>query len=88
MTTEPQCPHLDLVDPVPPLSDVCEQCVAVGDTWVHLRSCLSCGRVGCCDQSKNKHATKHYHDTGHPLIRSLQPGEDWIWCYVDEIGFE
>ena len=88
MPTEPECPHLDLVDPVAPLSDGCDQCRAMGDTWVHLRACLTCGRVGCCDQSKNRHATKHYHETGHPLIQSLEPGENWIWCYVDEVEFE
>ncbi len=57
----------------------------LGDTWVHLRLCLICGHVGCCDSSKNKHATKHFHKTKHPLIRSIEPGESWIWCYVDEI---
>ena len=88
MSTEPQCPHLDLVQRVAPRSDVCEQCIAMGDTWMHLRACLSCGQVGCCDQSKNRHATKHYQTTSHPLIQSLEPGEAWIWCYVDEIGFD
>jgi uncharacterized UBP type Zn finger protein len=88
MASDPQCPHLDLVHPVAPLSTGCEECLKRGDTWVHLRSCLSCGRVGCCDQSKNRHATRHYHDTAHPLIRSLEPGEDWIWCYVDEVAFD
>jgi uncharacterized UBP type Zn finger protein len=54
---------------------------------VHLRLCLSCGHVGCCDSSQNKHATKHFRATGHPLIRSFQPGEDWRWCYLDEVAF-
>ena len=57
----------------------------MGDTWVHLRLCLSCGHVGCCDSSKNKHATKHFHGTKHPLVRSIEPGETWVWCYVDEV---
>ena len=84
----PECPHVDLVEPVPPAGTVCDRCIAMGDDWVHLRACLSCGRVGCCDQSKNKHATKHYHETGHPLIQSIEPGDDWIYCYVDDVAFE
>jgi uncharacterized UBP type Zn finger protein len=75
------------VTEVPPRTRGCEQCLALGDTWVHLRACLSCGHVGCCDQSKNKHATRHYHDTGHPTVRSAEPGERWVWCYVDEVMF-
>lgn len=63
----------------------CEECLKLGDTWVHLRLCLTCGHVGCCDSSKNKHATKHFQATGHPVIWSFQPGEDWKWCYIDEI---
>ena len=59
----------------------------MGDTWVHLRECLSCGHVGCCD-SKNKHATKHFHRAGHPIVRSFEPGEDWGWCYVDQLMLE
>ncbi len=66
----------------------CEECLAVGDSWVQLRLCLGCGHVGCCDSSKNKHATKHYHATEHPVMRSFQPGERWLWCYVDEVGSE
>ena len=68
--------------------DVCEECIKLGDTWVHLRLCLECGHVGCCDSSKNKHATKHYHATQHPIVRSFEPGEDWGWCYVDEVEFD
>jgi uncharacterized UBP type Zn finger protein len=79
------CSHIAGLHPVAPTSRVCDQCVAMGDRWVHLRACLICGQVGCCDQSKNKHATKHFHQSGHPLIQSIQPGEDWIWCYVDEL---
>ena len=63
---------------------VCEDCVKTGDSWVHLRMCTECGHVGCCDSSKNKHATKHYHSSKHPVIRSIEPGETWTWCYVDE----
>ena len=62
----------------------CPECIKTGDTWVHLRECLVCGHVGCCDSSKNKHATKHFHATQHPVMRSVQPGERWGWCYVDE----
>lgn len=66
----------------------CEECLEMGDSWVHLRLCDKCGHVGCCDNSKNKHATKHFHASGHPIIKSFQPGEDWGWCYVDELFFE
>ena len=61
----------------------CEECLKMGDSWVHLRECLACGHVGCCDSSKNKHATRHYHRSHHPVIRSIEPGERWMWCYVD-----
>jgi uncharacterized UBP type Zn finger protein len=88
MPSNQNCRHIDLVEPVAPTSTVCNQCVAKGDRWVHLRACLSCGQVGCCDQSKNKHATKHYHEAGHPLIQSIEPDEDWIYCYVDEMMME
>jgi uncharacterized UBP type Zn finger protein len=63
----------------------CEECLGTGDTWVHLRVCLACGHVGCCDSSKNKHATRHFHGTGHPVMRSNEPGETWGWCYVDRV---
>lgn len=66
----------------------CPECVALGDNWVHLRICLICGHVGCCDSSKNKHAAAHFRKTGHPLIKSIQPNEDWAWCYVDETYLE
>jgi uncharacterized UBP type Zn finger protein len=62
----------------------CEECLQLGDRWVHVRLCTTCGHVGCCDSSKNKHATKHFHDTQHPVIRSHEPGETWLWCYIDE----
>ena len=63
----------------------CKECLEIGGRWVHLRICLTCGHVGCCDSSPNKHATKHFHATAHPLIRSAEPGERWVWCYVDEV---
>ena len=66
--------------------DGCEECLATGGKWLHLRICLECGRVGCCDDSPNKHATAHAHESGHPIIRSLEPGENWSWCYLDEVG--
>ncbi len=80
------CTHLDQVREVVQGSRGCEDCLRIGDSWVHLRMCLTCGHVGCCDDSKNRHATAHFHSTGHPLIRSLEPGEEWCWCYVDELG--
>jgi uncharacterized UBP type Zn finger protein len=84
------CTHLDTAQvtelPGPPLG--CEECLKTGDSWVHLRMCLSCGKVGCCDSSPNRHATAHFHEKGHPLIRSAEPGEAWAWCYVDEVGLE
>ena len=65
----------------------CEECLAIGSRWVHLRMCQSCGQIGCCDSSPNRHATAHHHATSHPIIRSIEPGEDWSWCYVDEVMF-
>ncbi len=79
------CVHLKKAHNVKANSKGCEECLKLGDTWVHLRLCLTCGKVGCCDDSKNQHATKHYHATKHPVIRSLEPGESWEWCYVDEM---
>ena len=64
---------------------VCEECIKTGDHWVHLRMCSSCGHIGCCDSSNNRHATAHFHAFGHPLARSVEPGEAWIWCYVDQV---
>ncbi|WP_234434200.1 UBP-type zinc finger domain-containing protein [Streptomyces sp. NRRL F-5126] len=83
------CSHLADVEPVTADSaDSCPECVAAGDTWVHLRECQSCGHIGCCDSSANKHATAHYEATGHPLVRSYEPGEGWWWCYEDGVAFE
>ncbi|MDQ5824329.1 MAG: ATP-binding protein [Chloroflexota bacterium] len=82
--TESKCTHLDQVHAVEPGSTGCEECLQTGDSWVHLRVCMVCGHVGCCDESKNKHATRHFHATTHPIIRSLEPGEEWLWCYADQ----
>jgi CPA2 family monovalent cation:H+ antiporter-2 len=78
------CSHLQQIRTVFPSADGCEDCLRTGDTWVHLRVCLSCGHTGCCDSSKNKHATAHFKECEHPLIKSLERGEDWAWCYADE----
>lgn len=80
------CTHLGEMKITSTGVDVCPDCVKMGDSWVHLRMCLECGHVGCCDSSKNRHATKHFHRTKHPLMRSIEPGEDWVWCYVDEFA--
>ena len=79
-----KCSHIEEIRDVEASAQGCEDCMKVGDSWVHLRMCLICGHVGCCDQSPNRHATRHFHATGHPVIRSFEPGEDWRWCYVDE----
>ena len=79
------CEHFELLQPVTPSARGCEECLELGDTWVHLRICLVCGHVGCCNDSKNKHATRHFHDTGHAVMRSFEPGETWGWCYVDRL---
>ncbi len=78
------CRHLGQIKDVRPRAKGCEECLATGDTWVELRLCLVCGHVGCCDSSKNKHATKHFHASRHPIIQSFQPGQTWRWCYIDE----
>ncbi|HMJ03049.1 MAG TPA: UBP-type zinc finger domain-containing protein [Conexibacter sp.] len=83
------CAHLDqvrLLEPAEPVRG-CAQCLAEGDTWVHLRMCQTCGQVGCCDDSPNRHATGHHRETGHPVVRSVEPGEDWSWCYEDQLMF-
>jgi uncharacterized UBP type Zn finger protein len=78
------CTHVDQIRDVAPTSEGCEQCTAMDDTWVHLRTCMACGQVGCCDSSKNKHAHRHADEAAHPIARSKEPGEDWLWCYVDD----
>jgi uncharacterized UBP type Zn finger protein len=83
-----KCTHLDQIRPVKPPVRVCAECVKLGDTWVHLRQCMICGQVGCCDSSKNTHATKHFHAVKHPIMKSIEPGESWGWCYVDELELD
>jgi uncharacterized UBP type Zn finger protein len=86
------CTHTDAIDldiaPDPPVGSdgrrACGDCLEGGTRWVHLRRCLSCGRVGCCDSSPMKHATAHSRSDGHPVVQSFEPGEDWLWCYVDK----
>ena len=83
-----QCKHLNFVKTFQPHTEGCEECLEMGDTWVHLRLCRTCGHVGCCDNSIGKHATKHFHATKHPIMKSFEPGEDWGWCYADELFIE
>jgi uncharacterized UBP type Zn finger protein len=82
------CGHVSEIKKVTPSADGCEDCLKMGGTWVHLRECLECGHIGCCDSSPNRHATAHYHATEHPMIRSFEPGEDWGYCYVDDEFYE
>ncbi|MGB6429242.1 MAG: UBP-type zinc finger domain-containing protein [Candidatus Acidiferrales bacterium] len=85
----PACTHLNEIKKgLKPKTHVCEACVKMGDTWVHLRMCEICGNVACCDSSKNKHATKHFHASKHPIMRSIEPGEDWGWCFIDEVELD
>jgi len=89
MSDQPTCTHLDQVvylEPPEPIRG-CEDCLAIGSSWVHLRMCQTCGKIACCDDSPNRHATAHYHQSGHPIIRSVEPGEDWSWCYEDQLMF-
>jgi uncharacterized UBP type Zn finger protein len=87
--TPSDCKHLDTIQvlEVPPVVPGCEECLKLGMSWVHLRLCQTCGHIGCCDNSQGKHATAHFAATAHPIIRSAEPGEDWSWCYVDELMF-
>ena len=82
------CTHIDQIREVTPSAQGCEDCLKIGSWWVHLRECQICGHVGCCDSSPNQHATKHFHATQHPIVQSFEPGEDWLWCYVDEVLIE
>ncbi len=89
MASEPDCAHLahlmsGRARPVSPSSYGCAECLLRGGRWVHLRLCLTCGHVGCCDSSPNRHATRHFQLTRHPVIKSFEPGESWAWCYIDE----
>jgi uncharacterized UBP type Zn finger protein len=83
-----RCSHLKLINEITPNTTGCEECLQIGDKWVHLRICKICGHAGCCDNSKNKHATKHFHSTGHPIIQSFEPGENWGYCYIDDVYFK
>lgn len=80
----PSCTHVDEIQPVHPSGNGCQECLETGDTWVHLRLCMTCGHVACCDDSKNRHASKHFHAVHHPILKSFEPGEEWGWCFVDE----
>lgn len=83
-----ECTHLDQVTvPRPEHVAGCEDCLAIGGTWVHLRVCRTCGHVGCCDSSPHRHATAHVRASGHPIVSSVEPGEDWSYCYIDEVAF-
>ncbi len=84
----PVCTHLDQIREVTPSAPGCEECLQTGDSWVSLRMCRTCGHVGCCDSSKNKHATKHFQATQHPIIKSFEPGENWNYCYIDQVDWE
>jgi uncharacterized UBP type Zn finger protein len=83
-----RCEHLDQIKPVTPSAKGCEDCLKTGDRWLHLRLCENCGHVGCCDSSPNRHATKHFQATSHPVIKSFEPGEEWGYCYVDDLFVE
>jgi uncharacterized UBP type Zn finger protein len=80
-----QCPHLDQIRNVKPSAKGCEDCLKIGGRWVHLRMCMTCGKIGCCDSSPNRHASRHAAEESHPIARSAEPGEDWSWCYVDDV---
>jgi hypothetical protein len=82
------CSHLDHIVDVEPSGNGCVECLRAGTRWVHLRRCAECGHVGCCDNSPGRHATEHFRATGHPLVQSYEPGEDWFWCFVDRVAFE
>ena len=86
-TAETPCTHLEMIHDVSPSAAGCEDCLKIGGRWVHLRMCMTCGHSGCCDSSPNRHATAHYQEVAHPIIRSAEPGEEWSWCYVDEVAF-
>lgn len=83
-----RCEHLDQIKQVTPSARGCEDCLKTGDRWLHLRLCETCGHVGCCDSSPNRHATKHFQATTHPVIKSFEPGEEWGYCYVDDLFVE
>ena len=84
MTT---CTHMDQILDVTPRANGCVDCLELGDSWMHLRLCMTCGSVGCCDSSPNKHASAHARTSSHPIVESYEPGEEWFWCYIDEVSF-
>jgi len=86
--TSPVCAHLEFAKDVTPSGDGCVECLAQGGRWVHLRLCETCGHVGCCDSSPGRHASAHAATDQHPLVQSYEPGEDWWWCYLDEVAFK
>lgn len=88
MSVASPCSHLSETKDVTPSADGCEDCLRTGGQWVHLRVCMDCGHVGCCDSSPNRHATAHFGSAHHPVIQSFEPGEDWWWCYLDQVSFE
>lgn len=83
------CTHLDQIKLTEPRGPVagCEECLETGSWWVHLRMCQTCGKIGCCDSSPNRHASRHASHGNHPVVRSVEPGEDWSWCFIDQVGF-
>jgi uncharacterized UBP type Zn finger protein len=83
----PDCSHTAQARAVTPGAEGCEDCLRISDTWIHLRICMTCGHVGCCDSSKNKHAAAHYRAIRHPIVKSFEPGETWAWCYEDGTTF-
>ena len=82
------CTHLDQINDVAPVAGGCVECLATGGVWVHLRLCLTCGHVGCCDDSPNRHARAHAAETGHVIIQTFEPGEEWVWCFTDDVFWE
>jgi uncharacterized UBP type Zn finger protein len=87
MEKPPGCSHIAEIEDVEPSSpNACLECLALGDSWVHLRICLTCGHVGCCDNSRNHHARRHFHETSHAIIQSYEPGEAWRYCYIDDVA--
>jgi uncharacterized UBP type Zn finger protein len=87
-SVETSCGHLEAIATTSASGNGCVECLATGGRWVHLRRCATCGHVGCCDSSPGRHATAHFGGTGHPIVQSFEPGEDWYWCYADELAME
>jgi uncharacterized UBP type Zn finger protein len=89
MTNDSVCTHVDQIQitELPPSIAGCEECLKTGSRWLHLRMCMTCGKIGCCDSSPNRHARVHAGEAGHPIVRSAEPGEDWSWCFIDEVAY-